>query len=86
MNLEIGNILRDNDPRQRGKRRAKIVHFQGGIHPGQTLEPHAVCEVIETKYGRGSRHTATIPLSKIHTDGKERKSGWDLEPVAEPVS
>lgn len=79
--VKIGDLIRDNDPRQGKRRIAKVMSFSGDIHPGQTLEPHADCEVVQSRHRKGARFNVRVPLSKIHSDGKRRKSGWDLLPA-----
>lgn len=63
--IRIGDVIRDNDPRMPG--RFLVVK-----------EVEATCVWAQATRGTGKFHR--VSLKRIHTDGKPRKSGFDLLP------
>lgn len=64
--IKIGDKLRDNDPRMRG-RVLEVVGFDG---KGKAILAHSLVnrKMFETR----------IALRRIFTDSKQRRSGWSL--------
>lgn len=66
--MKIGNTIKDNDPRMTG-RRLEITALS---------DTHAFAKRVGLT-GRGSGREFRIRLDRIHTDGKQRRSGFSLE-------
>jgi len=68
--IKIGDELRDNDKRQKG-RIVTVLDVVYGVGPGQGF----------IYYHTGKR-LATINIDRIFTDGKKRQRGFNLVPRA----
>jgi hypothetical protein len=71
--IEVGAIIRDNDPRM-PNRELCIVGFESGLITAHGREVKAVCELTGVRWKRQFR----INVRSIHTDGKPRRSGFSL--------
>lgn len=71
MGIQIGDRIRDNDPRSLGSTRIVTA-----ISPPTMLEHRRVSASL--RGGSDKTGETRIRLDRIHTDGKPRRSGWSL--------
>lgn len=64
--IRIGDVIRDNDPRMPGRFLEVVNVYSKFVSAGN---PRATVPSYEF-----------VPIKRIHTDGKPRKSGFDLLP------
>lgn len=68
--IDIGSIIEDNDPKMKG-RRLIVQRFIAGKISAHSCDVFAICD---SPVRKGLR----INVSRIHTDGKSRRSGFSL--------
>ena len=71
MNVEVGQVYRDNDPRTRGERKLEIEAVGSR---------YAACLVLRTVCGDADTVTnvVRVRLDRLHHDGRPRKTGYSL--------
>jgi hypothetical protein len=75
--LEVGMVIRDNDPRMSSRAHFAIREFETfwNHHGGKPVrERRAVCCSVNERI----REVIRVNTKYIHLDGKPRRSGWSV--------
>jgi hypothetical protein len=70
--IQVGDWIKDNDPRRASDPARQIVNFDGVDGPHFTVY--------------GNKRRQRIREDRIFLDGKKRSQGWNLVPAPSPIS